>query len=72
MTNSVRLRPEMTRRRFLAGSAAIGASALAGCTSVSVDTEPKKPAIDPAYVKMYRALPSEKFPIPAVDQAPPG
>lgn len=69
MTNPVRLRPEMTRRRFLAGSAAIGASALAGCTSVSVDTEPKKPEIDASYTTMYRALPSEKFPIPAVNVA---
>ena len=58
----------MTRRALLRGSASIGALALAGCASA-----PKKSSatiskqIDPAYLRMYAAIPDERFPVPAVD-----
>ncbi|MCY6382890.1 L,D-transpeptidase [Hoeflea prorocentri] len=57
-----------TRRRFLAGSASLGALALAGCTTTTPQEETAK--IDPissSYKLMYGPLPDEKFPIPAVD-----
>ncbi len=50
-------RERLDRRSFLAGSAAaLGAAALSGCASTE----------NPA-AKFYAAVPTEKFPIPAVD-----
>lgn len=51
-------------------SGAAGALALAGCTTVpaeeSSSQEPEQGAAL-SYVRMYRAMPEEEFPIPAVD-----
>lgn len=61
------------RRTFLAGSAAMAALALAGCTTnppaepVASTLLPTTPGIDPNYALMYAALPGEKFPVAAVD-----
>jgi lipoprotein-anchoring transpeptidase ErfK/SrfK len=57
-----------TRRALLRGAASVGALALAGCTTTSNETSTATPSpIDPAYRKMYAAIPGERFPIPAVD-----
>jgi len=60
----------LTRRLFLvSGTAAL----LAGCANsqrqlpVGVQANPNAKRIDPEYLAMYRAMPEEKFPIPAVD-----
>ena len=64
-------RPELSRRQFLtAAAASTAAVALPGCSTTameSVDPTPEKPGIDPSFVRMYRAMPEEDFPIPAVD-----
>lgn len=59
---------DVTRRAFLRGGASVGALALAGC-AITPDTNPdsNRPPIDPAYLRMYAAMPNERFPIPAVD-----
>jgi lipoprotein-anchoring transpeptidase ErfK/SrfK len=58
----------IARRAFLLGCASVGASALAGCASTLEDTTiAAELEIDPAYLRMYAAMPEEKFPIPAVD-----
>lgn len=60
-----------SRRQFLTlAAASAGALALPGCTTVdtqAIAPAPIKPAIDPSYLSMYRAMPEEDFPIPAVD-----
>lgn len=56
----------LSRRSFLAGSASLGALALAGCATVP-DAAPPRATFDRAYLEMYAALPYEKFPVPAVD-----
>jgi lipoprotein-anchoring transpeptidase ErfK/SrfK len=66
MTSSTIALPDLSRRSFLAASAAFGALALAGCATTS-EQLPPEPTFDPAYVQMYAALPNEKFPVPAVD-----
>lgn len=60
----------LNRRTFLVGAA----TALAGCTGVRPEPEvaptayvPPPPAPDPYFVRMYAAIPEEKFPVPAVD-----
>lgn len=58
--------PDLSRRGFLAGGAALSALALAGCATTS-EQLPPEPSFDPAYVAMYGPLPNEKFPVPAVD-----
>ncbi len=59
-------RPNLSRRGFLAGGAALSALALAGCATTE-ERIPVEPSFDPAYLQMYAALPNEKFPVPAVD-----
>lgn len=59
-----------TRRRFLLASGAVSALALAGCTTS--DSGPVAPqestqSAELPYMMMYRAMPEEDFPIPAVD-----
>lgn len=50
------------------GGAGMGALALAGCsTATSRGPAVEEPKVDPAFVRMYAALPNERFPIPAVD-----
>ncbi|MEO8685615.1 MAG: L,D-transpeptidase, partial [Devosia sp.] len=66
MTSSILSLPDLSRRGFLAASAAAGALALAGCATTS-EQLPPEPTFDPAYLQMYAALPNEKFPVPAVD-----
>lgn len=59
---------DVTRRAFLRGGASVGALALAGCASTpqtAMDTNRR--SIDPAYLRMYAAMPDERFPVPAVD-----
>ena len=54
----------LTRRSFLAGSASLTGLAVSGC--VSTTTPPAAPPVSP-YLSMYRALPEERFPIPAIN-----
>ncbi|MBL8583018.1 MAG: L,D-transpeptidase [Rhizobiaceae bacterium] len=60
-----------SRRQFLAlSAAAAGGLALPGCSTTgvpSVAEAPDEPAADRSYVSMYRAMPEEDFPVPAVD-----
>jgi len=61
-----------TRRHFLTGAASIAALAVAGCTTTDRPTGPQvteTPAVSPSALTAYRAMPEEKFPIPAVDPA---
>lgn len=62
-----------SRRRLLAGMGSLLTLAMAGCTTTSSEppapAEPAPPPI-PEHVRlMYRAMPEEDFPIPAVDLA---
>jgi lipoprotein-anchoring transpeptidase ErfK/SrfK len=54
----------LTRRSFLAGSASLTGLAVSGC--VSTTTPPAAPPVSP-YLSMYRAMPEERFPIPAIN-----
>lgn len=57
------------RREFITGGICISASVLAGC-STSRNVKSKREAeteILSSYTKTYGAIPSERFPIPAVD-----
>lgn len=60
------------RRQFLSlAAAAAGGLVLSACTTTEsppVASAPTKPATDASYVSMYRAMPEEDFPIPAVDR----
>lgn len=60
-----------SRRQFLTlAAASASALALPGCTTTetpAIATAPNEPAIDASYNSMYRAMPEEDFPIPAVD-----
>jgi lipoprotein-anchoring transpeptidase ErfK/SrfK len=64
-------RPELSRRQFLtAAAASTAAVALSGCSTTTLESAapiPEAPGIDPTFVHMYRAMPEEDFPIPAVD-----
>ena len=66
MTSSIFPLPEISRRGFLAGTAALSALALAGCATTT-EQLPPEPTFDPAYLEMYAAMPYERFPVPAVD-----
>lgn len=60
----------MNRRSFIIGASATSSLALAGCsTTDSVDRERKSAPVGPppAFVSMYGPIPSEQFPIAAVD-----
>ncbi|WP_246273051.1 L,D-transpeptidase [Oricola thermophila] len=58
----------MSRRAFLAGAAGVTGLALAGCQTVEPRAvTPPKPALSPSVLNAYRAMPEERFPIPAVD-----
>ncbi|TCD13409.1 L,D-transpeptidase [Oricola cellulosilytica] len=60
----------MSRRSFVSGTACLSALTLAGCQTAQspVDVSPApKPAVSPAAVTAYRAMPEERFPVPAVD-----
>jgi len=57
----------LTRRHFLAGSASLAGLAVTGCVSSNTAPPPRAPWQDPAYLAMYRAMPEERFPLPAVD-----
>ena len=60
-----------SRRQFLSlAAAAAGGLVLPACTTTEnrpVASAPTKPVTDASYVSMYRAMPEEDFPIPAVD-----
>ena len=60
-----------SRRQFLSlAAAAAGGLALPACSTTGnqpTTAAPNKPAVDSFYVSMYRAMPKEDFPIPAVD-----
>ena len=66
------VRRDFTRRQFLSLSAvATGGLVLSACSTTAEQPaasapQTEKPA-DPSYVSMYRAMPEEDFPIPAVD-----
>jgi lipoprotein-anchoring transpeptidase ErfK/SrfK len=61
----------LSRRSFLAGAAGMTSLALAGCQTAAPryaqPAPPAQPAVSPSALTAYRALPSERFPIPAVD-----
>jgi len=60
-----------SRRQFLTLAAATaGTLVLPACTTVDSTTVPSaesEPATDTSYLSMYRAMPEEDFPIPAID-----
>lgn len=61
-----------SRRSILAGTASLGALVLAGCQTAAprmTIAEPAEPAVSPSDVYAYRALPEERFPLPAIDPA---
>ena len=64
-------RTGLSRRQVLTLAASSAASlTLAGCTTTDIQpvaVVPETPSIDPSFVSMYRAMPEEDFPIPAVD-----
>jgi lipoprotein-anchoring transpeptidase ErfK/SrfK len=56
----------------MTGAACLSGLALAGCQTTQTGVEnlpspPPEPALSPSVVSAYRAMPEEKFPIPAVD-----
>ena len=57
----------LSRRTFLAGSASLSGLALGGCVSSSPETGSIPPARDPSFLSMYRAMPEERFPLPAIN-----
>ncbi|MFZ2102814.1 MAG: L,D-transpeptidase [Oricola sp.] len=61
----------LSRRAFLAGAAGVTGLALAGCQTVSPryaePAPPAAPQVSPSALAAYRAMPEERFPIPAVD-----
>lgn len=58
----------LTRRSFLSGSAALSGLTLAGCASTAPRAvKPAAPYLDPSYISMYRAMPAERFPLPAIN-----
>lgn len=61
------MKNSVTRRSFMGGGASLSALVLTGCTTTSETTAAAPPAIDPVHLKMYAAMPEERFPIPAVD-----
>jgi lipoprotein-anchoring transpeptidase ErfK/SrfK len=60
----------LSRRGFLTGSASLAGLAVTGCTT-ALETPSQvdlmKPTIDPSFLSMYGPLPSEPYPIPAID-----
>lgn len=63
----------LTRRRLLAiASTSVVAATVSGCSTTgleSVAPAPQEEMVDASYARMYRAMPEEDFPIPAVDLA---
>lgn len=55
----------LTRRSFLAGSASLTGLAVSGCVSSGAGPVTAAPEPSP-YLSMYRAMPEERFPIPAI------
>ncbi len=64
---------DLSRRTFVSGTLLTLAGTLAGCTTTPSGPpsagEPAEPEADTAAVMMYRAMPEERFPLPAVDLA---
>jgi lipoprotein-anchoring transpeptidase ErfK/SrfK len=58
-----------SRRAILAGTAGLAGVALAGCQTATPTVTPAAtpPSASPSALSAYRALPNERFPIPAVD-----
>ncbi len=62
----------LTRRTLLTGAASLAAASIAACSMGSrridvPDIGNPVAQFDPYYVNMYRAMPEERFPVPAVD-----
>lgn len=57
----------LSRRSFLVGSASLAGLAVSGCVSNTSAPEPLPLSQDPAYLSMYRAMPEEQFPLPAIN-----
>ena len=62
MTDTTFARP--TRRTFLMGATGLAALTLTGCATTSRTMQPDGPSAD--VLRMYAALPDERFPIPAM------
>ncbi|WP_439604877.1 L,D-transpeptidase, partial [Shinella sp.] len=59
-----------SRRTFLSGAIASAAGVLAGCTTAREPLSKQvvaPPQVDASFTSMYRAIPEERFPLPAVD-----
>lgn len=59
-----------SRRTFLSGAIASAAGVLAGCTTAREPVLKQvvaPPQVDASFTSMYRAIPEERFPLPAVD-----
>lgn len=61
----------ISRRQFLAGAVAFSGLAVSGCVATTGAqpglAPPPEPVQPSPYLSMYRALPNEQFPVPAVD-----
>ncbi len=55
---------KLGRRPFLLGGMSLSGLALTGCAAIPKNSMSR---YDPAVVAMYKAMPEERFPIPAVD-----
>lgn len=64
-------RVELSRRNFLSGATTLVAAAtVSGCSTTDLSSVPpatERPAVGADYARMYRGMPDEDFPIPAVD-----
>lgn len=57
----------LSRRTFVAGSASLTGLAVSGCVSKTAVPEKTPLSQDITYISMYRAMPEERFPLPAIN-----
>ncbi len=57
----------LSRRSFLSGSACFASVVVSGCASNKAQIKPVPYSDDPAYISMYGAMPTERFPLPAIN-----
>lgn len=57
----------VSRRRFIAGTASLAGLTMAGCATTRISDNQSEPDSLAAYAFAYDARPEEKFPLPAVD-----
>jgi len=57
----------LSRRSFLSGSACFASVVVSGCAANKAQIKPVPYSDDPAYISMYGAMPTERFPLPAIN-----